>query len=137
MIAVLNGSFMFASDLMKELTIACELSFVKLSSYQGVQSSGTILKMIGLSEEVRKREIIILEDIIDTGNTLHFLLEELKSLTPASVRVCTLLLKPAALKQAIHPAYTGFEIPNEFVVGYGLDYEELGRNLKDIYKLAD
>ncbi|WP_028296403.1 hypoxanthine phosphoribosyltransferase [Olivibacter sitiensis] len=135
-ISVLNGSFMFAADLLKEIEIGCEISFVKLASYQGERQSEQIKNLIGLNMSLQDREVIILEDIVESGNTLKQVIELVKKEKPASVAVCTLLLKPAALQHDFDEiAYVGFEIENEFVVGYGLDYNGLGRNLKDIYRL--
>ena len=134
-IGVLNGSFMFMADLMKEIDIAAEVCFVKLSSYKGTEQADDIHELIGLCIDIKDRDIIVVEDIIDTGNTLKFLLEKLNELKPASVAVCTLLLKPRKLKHSFsNIAYVGFEIADEFVVGYGMDFNGLGRNLKDIYK---
>lgn len=134
-IPVLNGSFMFASDLMKALTCSCELSFIKASSYKGTTSSEQLSTLIGLNEDLKGRDIIILEDIIDTGHTLAKILPSVKLLSPSSLRVATLLFKPQALKNDIQIDYTGIEIANEFIVGYGLDYDGLGRNLKEIYQV--
>lgn len=134
-IGVLNGSFIFLADLMKEIGIASEVTFIKVSSYEGDQSTGNIRQEIGLSMDLKGRDVIIVEDIVDTGATLHHLLEMIKEQQPASVNVCTLLLKPKSLRRQFDEiTYVGFEIPNEFVVGYGLDYKGLGRNLKDIYR---
>lgn len=134
-IGILNGSFIFMADLMKELSIPCEASFIRVSSYDGARSSGAVREVIGLTAELKDRDVIIVEDIVDTGLTLSYLLDELKKHQPASLAVCSLLLKPAALKvKTDTPKYVGFEIGNEFVVGYGLDYNGLGRNLKHIYK---
>ncbi|HYK76904.1 MAG TPA: hypoxanthine phosphoribosyltransferase [Daejeonella sp.] len=135
-VGVLNGSFMFLADLMKEVNIPAEVTFVKVSSYEGDKSTGEVKKEIGLSMDLKNREVILVEDIVDTGTTLKYLLEMIKREQPASVQVCTLLLKPQSLKENIEEiAYVGFEIPNEFVVGYGLDFNSLGRNLKDIYRV--
>jgi len=135
LIGVLNGSFVFMSDLLKEIDIACEIGFIRVASYQGTESSGTIKEAFGLPDDLKDRDVIIIEDIVDTGFTLSYILEKVKTQEPASVQVCSLLLKPSALKAPIPELnYVGFEIPNEFVVGYGLDYNELGRNLKDIYR---
>jgi len=135
LIGVLNGSFVFMSDLLKEIDIACEIGFIRVASYQGTESSGTIKEAFGLPDDLKDRDVIIIEDIVDTGFTLSYILEKVKAQEPASVQVCSLLLKPSALKAPIPELnYVGFEIPNEFVVGYGLDYNELGRNLKDIYR---
>lgn len=135
-IGVLTGSFLFMADLIKEIDIPCEVTFVKVSSYNGKDtSSGLVREVLGLDTNIRNRDIIIVEDIVDTGLTLSFLLDQLKQFEPASINVCSLLYKPTALKTEIEEiTYVGFEIPNEFVVGYGLDYKGLGRNLKDIYR---
>ena len=134
-IGVLNGSFIFLADLIKEIHISSEVSFVKVSSYQGEKSSGKIKKEIGLQMPLKDRDVIIVEDIVDSGKTLEYLLEMINQENPASVNVCTLLLKPNSLKVKIDQInYIGFEISDEFVVGYGLDYNGLGRNLRDIYK---
>lgn len=134
-IGVLNGSFLFMADLLKEIEIPCEIGFIRVSSYEGQESSGKIKQAFGLPEDLHNRDIIIVEDIVDTGLTLTHILNEVQKQKPASVNVCTLLLKPTALKHEIDELeYVGFEIANEFVVGYGLDYKGLGRNLKDIYR---
>jgi hypoxanthine phosphoribosyltransferase len=134
-IGVLNGSFLFMADLLKEVTIACEVGFIRVASYHGTESSGNIQEAFGLPENLHERDVIIVEDIVDTGFTLKYILEKVYAQKPASVSVCSLLFKPAALKEHIDElTYVGFEIPNEFVVGYGLDYDGLGRNLKDIYR---
>lgn len=134
-LAVLNGAFFFAADLMKEIDFSCELSFVKISSYRGMQSSGIAETLIGLDENLTGRHIIIVEDIVDTGNTMHDLTLKLQEINPASVRIATLILKPDALQKNIKPDYTGFEVPDEFLIGYGLDYDKQGRHYKDIYKI--
>lgn len=134
-VGVLNGSFIFMADLIKEIDISAEMTFVKLSSYEGDATSGLVKNVIGLDYNLKNRDVIIVEDIVDTGITMGFLLKEIYKHQPASVSVCTLLLKPDALQSSIPElAYTAFEIPNDFVVGYGLDYNGLGRNLKDIYR---
>lgn len=134
-IGVLNGSFLFMADLLKEVEIPCEVGFIKIASYQGTTSSGVVKEAFGLPENLYGRDIILVEDIVDTGFTLKYILEKVYLQQPASVSVCSLLFKPAALKAPINELeYIGFEIPNEFVVGYGLDYNGLGRNLKDIYR---
>ena len=136
-IAVLNGSFMFASDLFKALNMPAEICFIKLASYKGTQSSGHIITSIGLDIDLFGRDVIILEDIIDTGKTMSQFLPQLLHQQPASLKICTLLHKPQA---AIYPAtidYYGFIISDKFVVGYGLDYDGLGRNLKEIYQLVE
>ena len=134
-IGVLNGSFLFMADLLKEIDIACEVGFIKVSSYQGTESTGNIQEVFGLPTDLQGRDIILVEDIVDTGLTISHIVEKVKAQEPASISVCTLLSKPTAIKQPIDELiYVGFEIPNEFVVGYGLDYDGLGRNLKDIYR---
>jgi hypoxanthine phosphoribosyltransferase len=135
-IALLNGAFMFASDLMKEITIPVSISFAKLSSYHGgTESSGSVKELIGVGETLKDKHVVIIEDIVDTGNTIDSLLPSILTQSPASVKVCTLLFKPEAFKGINVPDYIGFSIPNAFVVGYGLDYNEYGRNLKAIYQL--
>ncbi len=136
-IAILNGAFMFASDLMKELHFDLELSFVKFSSYEGTTSTGQINQLIGFNQNVKGRDVVIVEDIIDTGNTLEKVLPILKELGANSVKIATLLFKPTVFDKKYQINYVGLEIPNTFVVGYGLDYDELGRNLKEIYKLKE
>ena len=135
-VPVLNGSFMFASDLMKELSCDCQITFIKASSYKGMESTGSLATLIGINEDITGRDIIILEDIIDTGHTLAKIIPSIKALGPATVKVGTLLFKPQALKTDLTIDYTGIEIPNEFIVGYGLDYNGLGRNLKEIYQVV-
>lgn len=134
-IGVLNGCFMFMADLMKQIHIACEISFVKLSSYDGAERRGQVNELIGLEVNLEGREVVIVEDIVDTGNSLKHTLDLINAQNPASVAVCTLLLKPDALEHTFdNIAYVGFEIANEFVVGYGLDYRGMGRTLPDIYR---
>ncbi len=135
-IGILNGAFLFMADLARACPIEADFAFVRLSSYEGTSSTGSVKTMIGLREPVEGRHLILVEDIIDTGQTLDAFLPELARQKPASVKVAALLSKPQARKVAFEAEYTGFEIPNEFVVGYGLDYNELGRNLPDIYSLA-
>jgi hypoxanthine phosphoribosyltransferase len=137
LLGVLNGSFMFISDLMKKLTIDCELSFIKLSSYSGTKSQGVVDEVIGLSTSLENRDVIVLEDIIDTGNTVGKLFEILKKEETKSLAIGTLLLKPDVFKERFSVDYIGKEIPDAFVVGYGLDYDQLGRNLKEIYQLSE
>lgn len=134
-LVVLNGAFMFASDLLKNIHLDCEISFIRLSSYEGTASTGVVKEVVGLAEEMEKKHIIVVEDIIDTGNTISALDIILQNENPASVKYCTLLLKPDAYKKDIKIDYVALEIPNDFVVGYGLDYDELGRNLNAIYVL--
>jgi hypoxanthine phosphoribosyltransferase len=134
-LSILNGSFLFTADLFKQITIEAEVCFIKLASYKGMSSSGNVITAIGLEANVSGRDIIILEDIIDTGKTLHHYLPQLLSSRPASVKIAVLLNKKEALQFPVQVDYTCFEIPNKFVVGYGLDYDGLGRNSKDIYQL--
>ena len=134
-IAVLNGSFIFAADLVREIECPSETSFIKLDSYAQMQSTGNIKEVIGLSENVFNRKLIIVEDIVDTGNTIEYLYNMLQTLGPASIEIVSLLFKPNAYKKDLHLKYIGFEIENKFVLGYGLDYDGEGRNYKDIYRL--
>ncbi len=136
-IVVLNGAFIFASDLIKGISIDCEIAFVKLSSYQGTQSTGVVQQIIGLDLNIKGRTVVIVEDIIDTGLTLERFRATLRELEPAEVKVATCLLKPEAFKSKFPVDYLCFSIPNEFVVGYGLDYDGLGRNSTDIYKIIE
>ena len=135
-LGILNGSFMFASDLMKALTIDPEISFIKLASYQGTSSTGKVQELIGVNETINGRHILILEDIVDTGNTLVKIIDLLKAQKPASVEIVTLLYKPEAYTKSHDVKYVGTEIPNKFVVGYGLDYDGKGRSLKEIYQIV-
>jgi hypoxanthine phosphoribosyltransferase len=134
-ISVLNGAFMFTSDLLKKIDIPCELSFVKVSSYQGTESTGIAKELVGLKEDIRNRHVIVLEDIIDTGVTISSVIHQLKLKEPATITIATLLLKPDCLKEKLHIDHIGFSIPDKFVVGYGLDLDGYGRNLSDIYQL--
>lgn len=134
-IVVLNGSFIFAADLVKMLHFPCEISFVKLASYHGTSSTGKVSELIGLTENIEGRTVVVVEDIIDTGNTIEKLYSLLQDKKAKEIKLVTLLFKPDAYKKSIPVDYTGIQIKNEFVVGYGLDYNGLGRNLKDIYIL--
>ena len=136
-LSVLNGAFMFTSDLMKCLDGVVELSFIKLSSYDGIESTGKVYELIGLNQNVQGKHIVVIEDIVDTGLTVERVINMLELQNPLSVEVCTLLYKPDAFKGDEAPKYYGFEIPNKFVVGYGLDYNELGRNFKEVYQLKE
>lgn len=136
-IAILNGSFMFASDLFKELTIEAEICFIKLASYKGTKSTGNVITYIGLDESLKDRHVIIIEDIVDTGKTLNEFLPQLVNQQPASLKIAALLHKPEALIHSITIDYLGFNVPNKFLLGYGLDYDGLGRNLKEIYQLVE
>ena len=135
-IAILNGSFMFASDLFKKLNIEAELCFIKLASYKGMKSSGNVVTSIGLEDDLFGKEVIIVEDIVDTGKTLHNFLPKLLHQQPKSLKIAALLHKSEATQYPLVLDYVGFDIPNKFVVGYGLDYDGLGRNLKEIYQLV-
>ena len=135
LLAVLNGAFVFAADLMRELTIPCEISFVKLASYQGTTSTGKVKEVIGINENLAGRTVIIVEDIVESGATMKQMIESLGTRNPASVHICTLLLKPDRLKVDLDIDYAAFRIPNDFIVGYGLDYDQQGRQPPDIYTL--
>ena len=135
-VAILNGSFMFASDLFKRLNIEAELCFIKLASYKGLKSTGNVVTSIGLEDDIFNKDIIIIEDIVDTGRTLHNFLPKLEHQQPKTLKIATLLHKSEATEYPLILDYVGFEIPNKFVVGYGLDYDGLGRNLKEIYQLV-
>lgn len=137
-LAVMNGSFLFAADIMRKITLTdAEISFIKLSSYSGTESTGKVSELIGINQDISERDVIVLEDIIDTGNTLEKIIATLKEKNVSSIQIATLLFKPEAYtkKEKIH--YIGKEIPNDFVVGYGLDYDKIGRNLPHIYKLKE
>lgn len=131
---VLNGSFMFAADLLKQITIPCRISFVKVCSYDGLSSTGQLKTLIGLEESLFKQDVIIVEDIVDTGLTLQKIVDELKALGTRSVEVISLLRKKPAREKGIYVRFTGFEIDDEFVLGYGLDYDGLGRNQRNLLK---
>ena len=134
-IAILNGAFIFASDLFKQINLEAEIAFIKLASYKGVKSTGKVITAIGLDTEIFGRDVIIIEDIIDTGKTLSHFLPQLKYHHPASLKIAALLHKPEALIYNIKINYLGFTVPNNFLIGYGLDYDGLGRNIKEIYQL--
>ena len=136
-VVVLNGAFMFASELMKNISIPCEITFVRVSSYSKTQSTGQIREILGLKESIKDRHVIIVEDIVDTGLTMSELLFQLSVQKPESIQVATLLFKPSALKTPLNVKFVGFKIENRFVVGYGLDYDEQGRNLDAIYVLKE
>lgn len=136
-ISILNGSFMFSSDLFKEISIDAEICFIKLASYKGTKSSGHVITAIGLDMDIIGRDIIIVEDIVDTGKTLNEFLPQIHHQQPASVHLVALLHKPDATVYPVKIDYLGFSIPNKFVVGYGLDYDGLGRNIREIYRLAE
>ena len=136
-VSVLNGAFMFTSDLMKKIDLDCEVSFVKMSSYQGTTTTGTVDELIGLNTDVTDKNVILVEDIVDTGITIDKIVKLIGSHNPKSIKICTLLYKPDAFKGQNNPHYVGFSIPNAFVVGYGLDYDEKGRNLDEIYQIRN
>ena len=135
--AVLNGSFIFAADLIREMTIPCEISFVKLASYQGTTSTGKIKEVFGINEDLTNRTVIIVEDIVESGLTMKQMIESLGTRNPESVHICTLLLKPDKLQVDLDIEYAAMEIPNDFIVGYGLDYDQEGRGLRDIYTIVE
>lgn len=134
-VCVLNGAFIFAADLFKRVKIDAEITFIRVSSYEGMKSTGTVKSIVNIPESIEGRVLVIVEDIVDTGDTAVYLLNELKKKNPAKIYFASLLLKPKALKQPVTIDYLGFEVPNDFLVGYGLDYDGLGRNLEDIYTL--
>lgn len=136
-LCVLNGSFMFASDLLKQVNIPAEIHFVKVSSYQGTSSTGAVKQLIGLTKDITDRVIVIVEDIVDTGITMKQMLETLQQKNPAEIRICTLLAKPEKLQVPLKLDYVALEIPNDFIVGYGLDYDDYGRNWADIYTVVN
>jgi len=136
LLAILNGSFIFASDLIRKLTIPCEISFVKFASYDGITTTSKVNELIGVGEELEGRHIIVVEDIVDTGLTMHKLLREIREKNPIDVRVACFCFKPEAFEKSFRIDYLGMEIPNDFIVGYGLDYNGYGRNFPDIYKIV-
>lgn len=137
LLAMLNGSFVFAADLMREITVPCEISFVKMSSYAGTSSTGKVKQLLGLNEDIKGRTVVIVEDIVESGLTMQTLIETLKEKDPAEIQICTLLLKPDCLKVPLDIKYVAIEIPNDFILGYGLDYDQQGRNLRDIYTVVE
>lgn len=136
-VGVLNGSFMVLSDLMKQYRGMCEVSFVKMTSYEGTQSTNAVKQLIGINQNLEGRTVVIVEDIVDTGNTVEQLKAIFKEQKVKHLKIATLFLKPDVYKKDIKLDYVGIRIPNKFIVGYGLDYDGLGRNLKDIYQLAE
>ena len=136
-LGVLNGAFIFAADLMREMTIPCEISFVKLASYQGTTSTGKIKEVLGIDEDLSGRHVIIVEDIVESGQTMKRMIESLGTRNPASIHICTLFFKPDKLREELDIDYVAFRIPDDFIVGYGLDYDHQGRELKDIYTIVE
>ena len=136
-LGVLNGSFIFAADLMREMTVPCEISFVKLASYQGTTSTGKVREVLGINENLSGRTVVIVEDIVESGQTMKQMIESLGTRNPESVRICTLFFKPEKLKEELNLDYVAFRIPDDFSVGYGLDYDGLGRELKDVYTIVE
>lgn len=136
-LSILNGAFIFTADIFREITIPAEVSFIKLKSYRRMETSGKVKELLGLEHNIFNRNIVIIEDIVDTGKTLTHILEEFNELGAKSIEILTLLHKPEVSKTPMDLKYVGFEIPNKFVVGYGLDYDGYGRNLKDIYKVIE
>jgi hypoxanthine phosphoribosyltransferase len=136
-LSVLNGAFVFAADLVRAVETECEITFVKLTSYKGISTTGNVQTVLGLDMDLRDRHIVIVEDIVDTGNTLHNFMKELAKNEPASIAIAACFFKPDALQYPLSIGYLGFEIPNKFIVGYGLDYDGLARNLPDVWQLAE
>lgn len=136
-LTVLNGSFIFAADLMRMITVPSEISFVKYASYEGTSSTGSMKTLMGLNQELTGRHVVIVEDIVDSGFTMAHMIEDLKKKNPASIEICSLLVKPGNLKVDLDINYAVMEIPNDFIVGYGLDYDQEGRNLRDIYTIVE
>ena len=136
-LSVLNGSFMFTADLMRKITVKSDVVFIKLSSYEGTSSSGNVKQIMGLTKSVEGRTVVVVEDIVETGNTIEEMHRILKDAGAAEIKICTLLLKPDAYKKDIKIDYAALQIPNDFIVGYGLDYNQLGRQYKDIYVLDE
>ena len=135
-LSILNGAFMFTADLFKELEIDGYLSFVKFASYQGTSSSGEVKQLLGINEDLKDENVIVLEDIVDSGLTIKQVVDEVASFQPKEMKIATLLLKPAVFKGEVKLDYIGMEVPNDFIIGYGLDYDGLGRNHRDIYKVV-
>ncbi len=136
-LGILNGAFMFASDLYKQLNFPCQITFLKLASYSGTESTGAVKQLIGINRDLKDRVVVVLEDIVDTGVTLETIIRQLSGFQPREIRVATLLYKPEATIKAVKLDYVGMEIPNDFILGYGLDYDGYGRNFKEIYQLED
>jgi len=135
-LGILNGAFMFASDLYKQLNFPCQITFLKLASYSGTSSTGSVKQLIGINRDLKDRLVVVLEDIVDTGETLETIIRQLSGFQPGEIRVATLLHKPAAIIRQVKLDYVGMEIPNDFILGYGLDYDGYGRNFREIYQLS-
>ena len=136
-LGILNGAFMFASDLYKQLDFPCQITFLKLASYSGTQSTGSVKQLIGINRDLKDRVVVVLEDIVDTGVTLDTIIRQLSGFEPAEIRVATFLHKPGATVKEVKLDYVGMEIPNNFILGYGLDYDGYGRNFREIFQLVD
>jgi len=136
-LAVLNGAFIFAADLMREMTIPCEISFVKLASYQGTTSTGKVQEVIGINEDLEGRTVVILEDIVESGQTMKRMVEQVGTRNPASVKICALFFKPDKLQENLSLDYVAFNIPDDFILGYGLDYDQAARGLKHVYSIVE
>jgi len=136
-LGILNGAFMFASDLYKQLSFPCQITFLKLASYSGTKSTGTVKQLIGINRDLKDRVVVVLEDIVDTGVTLETIIRQLSGYQPAEIQVATFLHKPDATVREVKLDYVGMEIPNDFILGYGLDYDGYGRNFKEIYQLVN
>ena len=135
-LGILNGSFMFASDLYKLINLPSQITFLKLASYQGTSSTGNVKRLIGVNEDLLGKTVVVLEDIVDSGITMENITKQLLGYEPAEIKIATLLSKPEAIQTSVKLDYVGMEIPNDFIIGYGLDYNGFGRNLADIYKIA-
>jgi hypoxanthine phosphoribosyltransferase len=136
-LGILNGAFMFASDLLRHITFECQISFLKLASYQGTSNSGTVKRLIGINENIANKTVVVVEDIVDSGITIEHIIKQLNGYEPAEIKIATLLLKPDAYNKSVELDYVGMEIPNDFIVGYGLDYNGFGRNLQNIYSIIN
>jgi hypoxanthine phosphoribosyltransferase len=135
-LGILNGSFMFASDLFKRINFDCQITFLKVASYQGTMTTGIVKRLIGINEDIKGKTVVILEDIVDSGHTLDNIIRQLIGYEPETIKIATFLFKPEAYQKKIPIDYIGMEIPNDFIVGYGLDYNGYGRNLEDIYSVV-
>ncbi len=136
-LGILNGAFMFASDLLRHITFNCQISFLKLASYQGTSNSGTVKRLIGINENIANKTVVVIEDIVDSGITIDHIIKQLNGYEPAEIKIATLLLKPEAYRKEVKIDYVGIKIPNDFIVGYGLDYNGYGRNLQSIYSILN